>query len=206
MNRGVIDNILDKLADVYKRFHQAGEMIYENSGILGRFENIGVVKPKQAHLAGAVGMASRASGIERDIRASHPFQSFIKHQYHTPVLEQGDVLARGLLRIKEFELSYNIIKRLLDDPCFDDDFSRHEPDYGMKLKPGMFGVSLVEGWRGEICHTLITDIDGNIMNYKIKDPSLHNWLMLALAVRDQEISDFPLCNKSFNLSYCGNDL
>ncbi|HPC98720.1 MAG TPA: NADH dehydrogenase subunit, partial [Bacteroidales bacterium] len=74
------------------------------------------------------------------------------------------------------------------------------------LKPDSFSVSLSEGWRGEICHAAFTSGDGKIMSYKIKDPSFHNWLMLALAVRNQEISDFPLCNKSFNLSYCGHDL
>jgi Ni,Fe-hydrogenase III large subunit len=67
-------------------------------------------------------------------------------------------------------------------------------------------VSMVEGWRGEICHTAITDEKGRIIHYKVKDPSLHNWMALALAVRNQEISDFPVCNKSFNLSYCGYDL
>jgi Ni,Fe-hydrogenase III large subunit len=68
------------------------------------------------------------------------------------------------------------------------------------------GISVIEGWRGEICHIGITDGNGNLGCYKMKDPSIHNWLALALAVRNQEISDFPVCNKSFNLSYCGHDL
>jgi Ni,Fe-hydrogenase III large subunit len=80
------------------------------------------------------------------------------------------------------------------------------PNYDLKLAPDSLAISLVEGWRGEICHIAITDDSGNIIHYKAKDPSLHNWMALALAVRNQEISDFPLCNKSFNLSYCGNDL
>ena len=67
-------------------------------------------------------------------------------------------------------------------------------------------VSLTEGWRGEICHTAITDENGHLARYKIVDPSFHNWTGLALALRNQQISDFPLCNKSFNLSYCGHDL
>jgi Ni,Fe-hydrogenase III large subunit len=81
-----------------------------------------------------------------------------------------------------------------------------KPDYAYYLKPNCFAISMVEGWRGEICHLAITDNNGNIVHYKVKDPSLHNWMALALAVRNQEISDFPVCNKSFNLSYCGNDL
>ena len=67
-------------------------------------------------------------------------------------------------------------------------------------------VALVEGWRGEICHVAVTGGDGRFACYKVVDPSLHNWFGLAMALRNQQISDFPLCNKSFNLSYCGHDL
>jgi Ni,Fe-hydrogenase III large subunit len=70
----------------------------------------------------------------------------------------------------------------------------------------LFSISLTEGWRGEICHAAITNKKGELIIYKIKDPSFHNWLALALAVRNNEISDFPVCNKSFDLSYCGHDL
>jgi Ni,Fe-hydrogenase III large subunit len=72
--------------------------------------------------------------------------------------------------------------------------------------PCRIAVSLVEGWRGEICHAAITDVEGDICSYKVVDPSFHNWHGLAMAMRNQQISDFPLCNKSFNLSYCGHDL
>jgi Ni,Fe-hydrogenase III large subunit len=66
--------------------------------------------------------------------------------------------------------------------------------------------SLVEGWRGEIAHVAVTDPHGRLARYKIVDPSFHNWSGLAMALRGEQISDFPLCNKSFNLSYCGFDL
>src|SRR5436305_840084 len=75
---------------------------------------------------------------------------------------------------------------------------------GGALAPDRLCVSLVEGWRGEICHVAMTDGDGRFSTYKITDPSFHNWTGLALALREQEISDFPLCNKSFDLSYCGH--
>ena len=74
------------------------------------------------------------------------------------------------------------------------------------LQPDRLVVTLVEGWRGEICHVAATDASGAFSAYKIVDPSFHNWMGLAMALRDQQISDFPLCNKSFNLSYCGHDL
>ena len=72
--------------------------------------------------------------------------------------------------------------------------------------PDSLAFGLVEGWRGETCHVLLTDAQSRIAACRIKDPSLHNWLALALAVRGEGISDFPICNKSFNLSYCGHDL
>jgi Ni,Fe-hydrogenase III large subunit len=74
------------------------------------------------------------------------------------------------------------------------------------LAPEQIAVSLIEGWRGEICHVAVTDSSGRFAAYKVVDPSFHNWMGLALALRNQQISDFPLCNKSFNLSYCGFDL
>jgi Ni,Fe-hydrogenase III large subunit len=74
------------------------------------------------------------------------------------------------------------------------------------LAPRQLAISMIEGWRGEVVHVLETGSDGSLIHYKVQDPSLRNWLGLALAVRDNEISDFPICNKSFDLSYCGNDL
>jgi Ni,Fe-hydrogenase III large subunit len=74
------------------------------------------------------------------------------------------------------------------------------------VRPGRIAVGLVEGWRGEICHVALTGREGRVSHYKVVDPSFHNWAGLALALRNQQISDFPLCNKSFNLSYCGQDL
>jgi Ni,Fe-hydrogenase III large subunit len=76
----------------------------------------------------------------------------------------------------------------------------------MPLSPGQLAVSLIEGWRGELCHVALTDANGRFERYKVVDPSFHNWMGLAYALRNQQISDFPLCNKSFNLSYCGHDL
>jgi len=74
------------------------------------------------------------------------------------------------------------------------------------LPPHTLAVAQVEGWRGEVCHVALTDSQGRILVYKVIDPSFHNWTGLAVALRGNQISDFPLCNKSFNLSYCGHDL
>jgi Ni,Fe-hydrogenase III large subunit len=79
-------------------------------------------------------------------------------------------------------------------------------DAAPEAAPDMLAVALVEGWRGEICHVALTGPRGEIRRYKIVDPSFHNWMGLAMAMRGQAVSDFPICNKSFNLSYCGVDL
>jgi Ni,Fe-hydrogenase III large subunit len=82
-----------------------------------------------------------------------------------------------------------------------------QPRQGLgALEPNEFVVALTEGWRGEIAHAVLTDSSGAIRRYKVKDPSFHNWSALALAMQGNQISDFPLCNKSFNLSYAGHDL
>ena len=89
-----------------------------------------------------------------------------------------------------------------------EEFKNEEIKITKKYSPesNVFVVSMVEGWRGEVVHFALTGMNGEMLRYKIKDPSFTNWYMLAMAVRNNGISDFPLCNKSFNLSYCGNDL
>jgi Ni,Fe-hydrogenase III large subunit len=114
----------------------------------------------------------------------------------------GGVYARALVRRLEMEASLDYIHDALiglpEGPV------RHMPAGG--LPGGMVAVGLTEGWRGEICHVAVTGDDGRFAAYKVVDPSFHNWFGLAVALRGQQISDFPLCNKSFNLSYCGHDL
>lgn len=206
LDKNILVHIQDRLQEVSRRFEEITDMIFNDSGINARFENTGTVSTKQASLSGAVGMSARMAGINRDIRKSHPFQAYQEIKYKPVVLDQGDVYARAILRKIEFELSLSVINDLISKIGSIYDHRTDKPDYLMKFNPGTLCVSLVEGWRGEICHVAITDHEGKIETYKIKDPSLHNWHVLAVAVREQEISDFPVCNKSFNLSYCANDL
>lgn len=200
-----IKSMLNTLDDSGSRYEAVTDRIYSLPSVLSRFDGIGVLTREQAELIGAVGMAARITGIPRDIRKSHPFQYFREFPIESVTQTSGDVLARGMLRNLEARQSIGFVKqwtekwRQLNDPS-------QKPDYNYKLQPDSLAVSLTEGWRGEVCHTAVTGKDGNLVHYKIKDPSLHNWMALALAVRNQEISDFPVCNKSFNLSYCGNDL
>ena len=182
-------------------FREICNTIFDLPSVLARFERTGVVSPENADSIGVVGMAARSVGINRDIRSSHP-HDFYKHlPYDTVTLNTGDVYARAKLRELEIEKSISYIRDIIK--------SRSSDETGGNLSspaPDSFAVSLVEGWRGEICHCAITDSKGDLFHYKVKDPSFHNWLALALSVRNNEISDFPVCNKSFNLSYCGHDL
>jgi len=179
----------------------AVNLLWDAPSVRSRFENAGPVPREIARELGLVGVAARASGIERDVRAQFPsglyrFAQIPVSSYHT-----GNVFARAYVRWMEIQRSlafiFDQLKALPDGPV------RTETG---PLAANRVVVSLVEGWRGEICHVALTDAAGKFAHYKIVDPSFHNWMGLAMALRDQQISDFPLCNKSFNLSYCGHDL
>ena len=142
------------------------------------------------------------SGLSRDIRLSHP-HSLYPELKHVPVVKRhGDVYSRLQIRKEEVSQSIGYLRTLMAKVP---DFLEGATSLSSPA-PDSFTVSLVEGWRGEICHCAVTGTSGELVMYKVKDPSFHNWMALALAVRNNEISDFPICNKSFNLSYCGHDL
>ena len=205
LNNEIAEAISDMADIIAERFGEIADCIYSTPSVLARFDEIGIVTKKQAHSIGTVGPSARTCGIVRDIRRSHPFQYFRNYSVEPVILESGDVLARGMLRSLEVQESLKIIRDLLKI-WTEGKRKEEKPAYNYRLKPDSFSLALLEGWRGEICHSVMTDKDGKISHYKVKDPSFHNWMALALAVRNQEISDFPVCNKSFNLSYCGHDL
>ncbi len=196
--------ILENLQEAGDRYAQMANQLFTMSSVLNRFETTGKVTRQQVELIGAVGMAARSSGLKRDIRWSHPFQAYRDMGYNPVVIEEGDVYARALLRRMEVDRSIGIIRDILTDAGTAAQSCKLVFD--LPLHPSALAVSMTEGWRGEIVHAAVTGPDGTLVHYKVTDPSLHNWMALALAVRNQEISDFPLCNKSFNLSYCGHDL
>jgi Ni,Fe-hydrogenase III large subunit len=169
---------------------------------LSRFERTGTLKYEQLLSIGTVGMSARMNTLMRDIRMSHPYGLYSQFN-HIPVIKHhGDVYSRVQIRKEEVIQSIAYIRELLNHiPEF-----KRAKDMKLTLKPDSFAISLTEGWRGEICHAAITNPQGIPEIYKVKDPSFHNWLALSLAVRNNEISDFPVCNKSFDLSYCGHDL
>lgn len=190
-----------------KSFKPMSERLFSLSSALMRMENIGKVTQTQMRLIGAVGMAARMAGIPRDIRQTHPTSAYPHYPIKTTTLDHGDVWARAYLRKLEIENSIEYLRLLISElEKMNDSSNTPIAERELSLSPDSFCISLVEGWRGEICHCVVTDTKGEVMHYKVKDPSVHNWMALALSLRDLEISDFPINNKSYNLSYCGHDL
>jgi Ni,Fe-hydrogenase III large subunit len=194
---------LNIILDIFEpEFNEMAEKLFTLPSALSRFERTGLVSNADALAIGAVGMAARMTNIKRDIRSSHPFSLYSEVEHEPIIKRHGDVYSRVQIRRREVEQSIKYIRKLIADvPAL-----TSIPPIKNEPSPNSFSISLVEGWRGEICHCALTDNNGDLMIYKIKDPSFHNWLALALSVRNNEISDFPICNKSFNLSYSGHDL
>ncbi len=174
----------------------------EQPSVLTRLEGTGIIDTETARLIGMVGPAARASGIHIDIRTDYPSGMYRHYPARKIVLEKGDVFSRCYIRYIEMMHSFNYIREQLEIMHEGESFT----GANQNLPAGALAISMTEGWRGEVIHTAVTDENGKLARYKIKDPSFNNWYGLALAVRNNGISDFPLCNKSFNLSYCGHDL
>jgi Ni,Fe-hydrogenase III large subunit len=111
------------------------------------------------------------------------------------------------IRMREVEVSVQWLLLVLAEPALNltAGFTK-SPVATSTLRPNAMCVSLIEGTRGPVLQVLETDSQGDLLHYKVQDPSLPNWFGLAMAMRENAISDFPICNKSFDLSYCGNDL
>ncbi|MDD2714983.1 MAG: NADH-quinone oxidoreductase subunit C [Candidatus Wallbacteria bacterium] len=196
-----IDKIGKTLADTLAGFNLISRDLFSSVTVLSRFEKTGIVDKPTADSIGLTGLAGRASGLARDIRTDHPYAYYSVKPIDTFTQASGDVFARAYQRFEEARASLQYLIMILPD--WQEGGLVSSPG---QINPDSLAVSLTEGWRGEVLHAAITDDAGRIVKYKVKDPSFCNWYGLALAVRNQEISDFPLCNKSFNLSYCGNDL
>lgn len=195
-----VKKILDKVMGDIEIYSEA---LFTSASVLARFENTGRVAKEDAERYGMVGPAARASGTAVDVRSDHPSDIYKIFPVHKVTMDSGDVFARAYIRYAEIRQSYHFILEQLKS------YSTWVESSMKPLgapHPDCIVTSLVEGFRGETAHTAITGKDGGIVRYKIKDPSFHNWTGLSLALRGTGISDFPVCNKSFNLSYCGFDL
>jgi Ni,Fe-hydrogenase III large subunit len=201
VDAATVQELHRRLQAVAKDARVAIELLWNSPSVMARFEGTGVVLRAWCDQIGLVGVAARACGVARDVRRDFP--AGIYRFVHIPesTYRTGDVFARAYVRWLEIQRSLTFVEEQLASLPAGSIRQTPKP-----LRPEHSVVSLAEGWRGEICHVAATDAEGRFAVYKVVDPSFHNWFGLALSLRNQQISDFPLCNKSFNLSYCGHDL
>ena len=165
--------------------------------VVDRFVGTATLSRNDALAIGTLGVVARASGVAQDARVAHPFVA----GGFTPVVQEGgDVMARFVQRVEEFRASLDIVRRLSGEVRSLSGGSLRRRD------PSASGVGIVEGWRGAVVHRVELDAQGRVARARTLDPSFFNWPALSIALSDTIVPDFPLSNKSFNLSYAGNDL
>lgn len=197
-----IRSIIEKLTVVRNDINAINDFLFSSTGALVRFEKTGTVPLELAAQSGLVGLAARACGIGLDTRVDFPYGAYRYFPVLPMTLYSGDVYARARIRALEIEESLRFVFEQIES--LPEGEIKSNGSHEFERSSGV--VSVTEGFRGEIVHIAITDENGKIAQYKIKDPSFNNWYGLSLALRKTEISDFPLCNKSFDLSYAGHDL
>ena len=186
------------LDSVSQDFNDLKEILLSSVSFMDRVETTGVLRKKIAEDLGVIGLVGRASGVPLDLR--HNAQPYAAAGFKMATRQAGDVLARLNVRFDEFEESLRLIKVFLDKLPE----GKLVGDPAEKKEGSALGYA--EGWRGPVLYWLSLDNFGLIRRCKIVDPSFHNWPGLSYAVQNNIIPDFPVCNKSFDLSYAGSDL
>jgi Ni,Fe-hydrogenase III large subunit len=195
-----VEETLKALVVLKRDLEDTANLLFNSASVQGRFEGTGVLHLDKAEALGIVGPAARASGCRRDVRREHPAGYYRFAQIPPQTLATGDVYARAMIRWLEIQQSLRFLEEHLQMIPSGDLISENGP-----RAPGKIAIAMIEGWRGETVHAAATDEKGALSVYKVTDPSLHNWMGLSMAMRGGAISDFPPCNKSFNLSYAGHD-
>jgi Ni,Fe-hydrogenase III large subunit len=179
-------------------FAQMARLILHTSSVQNRFESTGILTAEIAKQLAVVGPAARASGIRLDVRRDHPSGRYRDVQVDVPQYKHGDVLARARIRIDETAISTQLINKTLKE------LPAGSVLVPVPLSGSADALSAVESPRGELLYW-VRIRDGKITRCHIKSPSFQNWPALPLAMPGNIIADFPLINKSFNLSYSGCD-
>ncbi len=200
LSKALIDTLKHKLERCATQTRYSAEAMFANSSVVSRFDDTGRVSKADALRFGFSGISAKASGIGVDARVDFPIRDFPGLLVHTQ--SSGDVYARAHLRYTEAMQSLALVLELLDkvDPAAP---VRSTPK---ALIPNRIAISIVESARGRIVHIVKAKDEQSALWYRVVDPSLINWQALSIAVAGEQVSDFPLCNKSFDLSYCGSDL
>lgn len=184
-------------------FEEVVDIALRNTMLMDRLEGTGRLSPRTARDQGVVGFVARASGVDLDVRRDHPFAAYADLDFDVPVFDSGDVKARTLVRVEEIRQSARLIRQAA---------ARLESERdGLAVPVTVFppfqpAFGIVEAWRGAVIHWVTFDEKMRLHRVKIVDPSFLNWRSLSYALVENIVPDFPLCNKSFNQSYSGNDL
>jgi Ni,Fe-hydrogenase III large subunit len=197
------------LTRVIADFDDMVEIALNNTLVLDRLRDTGRLTNRTAREMQVVGVPARASGIDADARRDHPFAAYADLSPRVSVHEEGDVWARMMVRVKEAREAVQLIMRALDHCRVSSSNQLLDGDSVKPLEqlpPDASAFGLVEGWRGPIWHWVVAGKDNTLARVKVKDPSFANWPALNYAILKNIVPDFPLVNKSFNLSYAGNDL
>ena len=181
-------------------FESVVEIIRDSSSTRDRFETTGILQPRIARDLGIVGIAGRASGIDHDLRRDFPHAAYAQVKFTVPVFQQGDVLRRMQVRVEEVRQSLSILEQIVTALPAGPIRTWVPP-----LPANAIALGYVEGWRGEIFHWIRAGEGNRLARCKVKDPSLQNWPALSEAILGNIVPDFPVVNKSFNLSYSGAD-
>ncbi len=197
---GRLDMDLDELR---KDFSEVMAIAEDSHSLLNRLKNTGILALISARDHGVVGVAGKAVGLAADARVDYPYAAYDKLPPDIAMEESGDVYARFAVRVKEVYSSLDLIKKALRGMPGSSDV---HPQRNEHFKKNAYAVGIVEGWRGDIVYLIATDNQGSISRVAVRDPSFLNWTALGYAAVGNIVPDFPLINKSFNLSYSGNDL
>lgn len=204
---GLREDLSKTLTDFARDLAGINDLMCSALSVKARFRGTGLVSTQAATDLGLLGVAGRASGVAFDARSQLPGRLYERLPLEAVNESSGDCWARMVVRMREIDASLAWLFRVLDDEQLDLSEEDAKPiSLTTLLRPDALCVSVIEGVRGPVVQVLETSAQGELVHYKVQDPSLPNWFGLAMAVRDNGISDFPICNKSFDLSYCGNDL
>lgn len=195
------------LAEIGERFRDLVELARSQSTVVDRFTGTAVLRAEDADALGVLGVVARASGLTLDARVAHPVGGEPLAGLAPVRAQSGDVLARFDVRVEEVEASVTMVEDYCTRSGQTSSSHRALGERGPLTRSGnRTGTGIVEGWRGSVVHRVEVDESGRLARVKVVDPSFFNWPALSVALADTIVPDFPLANKSFNLSYAGNDL
>jgi Ni,Fe-hydrogenase III large subunit/NADH:ubiquinone oxidoreductase subunit C len=193
--------ILEQLDVIEKEFRDTCHILLNKPGFVDRFVGVGILKSRDAEAMNAVGPAGRGSGRKQDVRADMGYSGYHDLEVSVFTQEKGDIYSRMVVKMKEVHESTSLIRRVLQD-LQGGEIAVDLPE----AERGSFGIGITEAPRGENLHFVVIGEGNTVERYKVRTASFCNWPALCLAVNGNIVPDFPLINKSFNLSYAGNDL